>query len=185
MSDSHNAYDASKFHNVQRTWFGGSTKVGGGVVPYTPVSGSATSETIVNRYYPKGPIKVLKVGYQCVATASAAANATGASDRARIPIEFYKSSAAGVARTTLIASDAIKIHPVANTLTPLWSIGSKETIASEEVEANRFITIFAATAESNAGTAAAAVGTTLVSGSFAFFIDWVPKYDPSSEKWNT
>lgn len=181
----HNSYSAAKFHNVQRTWFGGSTKLGSGIVPYTTLVASGSSATVLTRYYPKGPIRVLKVGYQCVATASAAANATGASDRARIPVEFYKSSAAGAARTTLIASTAIKIHPVANTLTPRWSIGSKETIASAEVEAGRFLDIYLATAESNEGTAAAAVGTTLVSGSFAYFIDWVPKYDPSNENWNS
>lgn len=183
---SHNAYDAAKFHNIQRTRFGFTNKMGGQAsAAIAPLTGSASTETLVNRWYPKGPIKILKVGYQCVATASAAANATGASDRARIPIEFYKSNAAGTARSTLIASKDILIHPVANTLTPLWSIASKAVIASAEVEAGRFITVFAATAQSNAGTAAAAIGTTMVSGSFGFFIDWIPHYDPANEKWNT
>ncbi len=183
---SKNAYDAAKFHVITRQRFGYTTKLGGQAsAAIAPLTGSATTETLVQRWYPRGPIRVLKVGYQCVATASAAENATGASDRARVPIEFYKSSAAGVARTTLIASKDIRIHPVAATLTPLWSINSKATIASAEVEAGRFITIFAATAQSNEGTAAAARGTTMISGSFGFFIDWVPKYVPSAEKWNT
>jgi hypothetical protein len=176
-------YDEGKYGVVTRTWFGLTNKMGGqSSAALGPVSGSATSETIVTRWYPKGPIEVVKVGWLVVATASAAANATGASDRARIPIEFYKSNANGTARSTLIASDGLKIHPIANTLSPLWSIASKETIASAVVESGRFITIFAATAESNAGTAAAAVGTTLVSGSFAFFVDWIPKFDAN---WST
>ena len=183
---SHNAYDAAKFHVITRTWFGLTTKMGGQAsAAIAPVTGSATTETLVTRWYPRGPIDVLKVGYLCVATASAAANATGASDRARVPIEFYKSNAAGTARSTLIASKDILLHPVANTVTALWSIASQPTIASAEVEAGRFITIFAATAQSNAGTAAAAQGTTMVSGSFGFFIDWVPHYDPSNERWDT
>lgn len=174
-------YDEGKFGVITRTWFGLTNKMGGQGTALAPLSGSATTEIIVTRWYPRGPITVKKVGYLCVATASAAANATGASDRALIPIEFYKSSAAGVTRTTLIASDSIKIHPTTVTYCPLWTLGSKETMASAEVEAGRFVTIFAATALSNAGTAAEARGTTLVSGSFAFFVDWVPKFDP---KWS-
>jgi hypothetical protein len=181
----HNAYDAAKFHSVRRTWFGGSGKQGANTIPYTVLSGSATAAVIFNRVYFKGPVKVLKVGWQNVATASAAANATGASGRAVVPINFYKSSAAGVARDTKIAEVPINIHPVAITQTPLWSIGSKTTMASAEIEAGRFVTVHAATARSNKGVTAAARGTTMVSGSFAFFIDWAPKYDPSSDKWNT
>lgn len=177
-------YDEGKYGVITRTWFGLTNKMGGqGAAALAPLSGSATTETIVTRWYPRGPIKVKKVGFRCVATASAAANATGASDRALIPINFYKSSVAGVARTTLIASDAIKIHPTAVTYCPLWTLGSKEIMASAEVEAGRFVTIFAATPLSNAGTAAEARGTTLVSGSFAFFVDWVPKYDQT--KWSS
>ena len=184
----HNTYDAAKFHNIKRTWFGLTTKMGGQASSsIAPLSGTATTETLVTRWYPKGPIKVVKVGYRNVATASAAANATGATSRAVIPIEFYKSSAAGAARATLLGSAHITIAPVAITQCPLWSVGSLEgsSLASQEVEAGRFVTVFAATAQDAEGDAAAAGGTTMVSGSFAFFIDWVPKYDPSNEKWDT
>ena len=188
MSETNNFYDAAKYHNITRTWFGLTTKMGGQAsASIAPLTGSATTATLVTRWYPRGPIKVLKVGYLNVATASAAANATGATSRARIPIEFYKSNSSGTARSTLLGSDAITIAPVAITQCPLWSIGSKagSGLSSQEVEAGRFITIFAATAEDSEGDAAAARGTTMISGSFAFFVDWVPKYDPSNEKWNT
>jgi hypothetical protein len=176
-------YDEGKYGVVTRTWFGLTTKMGGsGDVPVVPTAGSASSETLVTRWYPRGPIEVLKVGWRVVATASAAANATGASDRARVPIEFYKSNAAGTARSTLIASDAIKLHPVANTVGALWSVSSKETMASSVIEAGRFVTIFMATAESNEGTAAAAIGTTFISGSYARFMDWIPKFNA---KWGS
>jgi len=182
----YNTYDAAKFHVITRQWFGLTTKMGGECsAAIAPLTGSASTATLVTRWYPRGPIKVLKIGYLNVATASAAANATGATSRALIPFEFYKSSAALVARTTLLGSLVARIALVALTYTPLWNVASKTDLASQEVEAGRFITIFAATPTDAAGDQAAGVGTCMVSGSFAFYIDWVPKYDPSNEKWNT
>lgn len=175
-----NAYDDSRYGQITRTWFGLTDKVGGYTTTAFIHSGSATTKTWLARWYPKGPIDVVKIGWQCLATASAIDNATGASDMARMPFEVYKSSAAGVTRTTLIASDAVKFHPTAN-LPSLWAIASKETIASAEVEAGRFVTIFVATSESNEGTQQAARTSICTSGSFAVFIDWVPKFN---SKWD-
>ena len=175
-----NFYDDSKFGVVTRTWFGLTDKFGGGFTSAYEMAGSASTKTFLTKWYPKGPIKIVKVGWRTLATASAANNATGASGHALIPILFYKSSAAGAARNTLIASDHIPLHP---TLPTLFAIGSKETIASAEVEAGRFLTIFAASAQSNEGSVTAAIGTVTMGGSWAFFIDWIPKFDPDG-KWD-
>lgn len=176
-----NAYDDGRYGKITRSWFGLTDKVGGHTTTAFIHSGSATTKTWLARWYPKGPIKIVKMGWQILATASAIDNATGASDMARMPIELWKSGNDGTTRQVLVASDAIKFHPT-ESLPALWAIGSKETIASAKVEAGRFLTIFVATSESNEGTQQAARTSISTSGSYAVFIDWVPKF---SSKWDT
>jgi len=166
------SYANDKFSVITRTWFGRTNKHGGGyTAPFT--FGSATTADKVARWYPKGPIKVLKIGHQILATLSTPATG-GAIDA--VPYRMYKSSAAAAAKDTLIASNAVKADDTDREA--LYNIGSKETIASAEVESGRFITV--RTASPVTGDATAGDGT--VGGSVAFFIDWIPKY---STKWDS
>ena len=164
------SYSNDKFSVITRTWFGKTNKHGGNFTSaYT--FGSGTVADKLARWYPKGPIKVLKIGHQILATLSTPATG-GAIDV--VPYRIYKSNAAGAAKSTLIASNAVMADDANREA--IYAIGSKETIASAEVEAGRFITLRTATPVT--GDATAGDGT--VGGSAAFFIDWVPKY---SAKW--
>ena len=171
----HNTYDAGKFHVINRTWFG-LTKKHGGDVAAAYTFGSATGVTHLTRWYPKGPIKVLKTGARVLATlGTPASNA----DVEYKPIRVYKSSAAGASLNTLIAS--YKIIAADTSRLALYGVASKETMASAEVEAGRYISIRSGSPTTADGTA----DNGTVNGSVAFFIDWRPHYDPSSEKWDT
>ena len=172
-------YSDAKYGVIERTWFGLPRKYGGHCASGFTIA-SGTTESVVTRWYPKGPIDIKKVGVQVVATLASAANATGSVDRQRLPIEFYKSSSGGTARTTLLGS----VHVVmgAGGRTARYGIASDPTPASSEVEAGRFISIYLASANSDNGTAMGAIGTVLRTGTLAMFIDWVRKYDTN---WNS
>lgn len=177
MSNSHNAYDAAKFHSIRRKWFGLTNKLGGEFTSaYT--FGSATAATKLLRWHPKGPIRILKVGHMIVATLSTPASNA---DVELQPYRVYKSSAAGASHNTQIASQVITARDTGRE--SLWAIASKtgSSIASAEVEAGRYISIRTGSPTTGDGT----VDNGTVGGSVAFFIDYVPKYDPSNEKWNT
>lgn len=167
------SYSNDKYSVVNRTWFG-LTKKHGGEAASGYTIGSATTADQLARWYPKGPLKVLKVGHRVLATLSTPATA-GAIDMA--PYRIYKSSSSGTAKTTLIASNAIVADDT--NIEALYAVGSKETIASEEVEAGRFLTIRTASPTTGAGT----TGDGTIGGTVAFFIDWVPKYSTSG-KWD-
>ena len=157
-------YDASKFGVVTRTWFGLTDKFGGGYTTmYT--KGSATTVVKLKRHYPKGPIRILKMGLQVLATLGTPA--TAPSD------QFYwrLSKAGGVIGTDLIAADTT--NRVA-----LYGIASKELTSTDcVIAAGDYISIKTSTPYTANGTVEA--GT--INGSFAFFIDWVPV---NSKEWD-
>jgi hypothetical protein len=175
-----NFYDDSKFGVVRREWFGLPKAHGGASVPYT--IGSATAVTHLARWYPKGPVEILKVGAYVTTALATAANATGSSLRERIPFRIYKSNAAGASMSTLLAS----FHIVSGDSDRLarYGIASKETMASAVIEQKRYVTIRSGSAVSDSGSEHAAAGTVLDSGSFAFFIDWRPKQDLVTGVWD-
>lgn len=173
-------YDNQALGVVFRKFFGNSLKSASGPTAVT-FTGSGSSTNLITRFYPKGPIRIVKFGFQVVATGSACANATGCSIRAVLPFKLYKSNGATV-RATLMASDHMTNFPKASRSPALWGISSKETMASNEVEAGRFLTIYVGTPTSRSGTAAAAVGTVGNGGSYAFFIDYKQMWDPDGKE---
>jgi hypothetical protein len=174
-------YDDARYGVVERTWFGLRRSLGGDAASVFMNSGSGTIENVVKRWYPKGPIDVIKMGVMVVATlASSGANATGLLKRAKRPVKFYKSGGGGTAKTTLLGS--LHLTAVTSGRQARYAIASDPTPASSEVEAGRFITITLATPNANDGTAAG-VGS-IGNGSYAFFIDWVRKFGQETQKWD-
>jgi len=171
-----NTYDAAKFQVIERKWFGLTKKVGGDAASGYTFGSTGTDVDHLARWYPRGPIKVLKAGYKVLATLATPATAIAA----WALINIFKSNATGTAKSTKLTSYTVKTD---DTNRPdLWAIGASNTVmASSEVEAGRFITIQAATPTSENATAAA--GT--LGGTVAFFIDYRRHYDPSNEKWDT
>ena len=166
-------YDDSKYGVIERTWFGLPRRYGGECASGFTIA-SGTTETVVLRYYPKGPIEIVKAGAFVLATVSSADNSTGCVDRQRLPVEFWKSNASGTARSTLLASTHVVLGDTGRTAR--FGFASNESPASAEVEAGRFITVFLATPNSDNGTAAGADGTIMGGGTLAFFIDWKRRY---------
>lgn len=169
-----NFYNDSKFGVITRKWFGLTKKVGGDCAAGYTI-GSATITNHLARWYPRGPIKVTKVGFMVLATLSTPASNA---DVELAPVRFYKSNSSGTSKSTLIASDGLVPRDTGRQA--LWSINSKETIASAEVEAGRFITICTGSPTTGDGT----VDNGTIGGTLAFFIDFVPQFD-SSGKWDT
>jgi hypothetical protein len=167
-----NFYDDAKFGVIERTWFGLPRKYGGHCASGFTI-GTGTTEAVVARWYPKGPIDIVKTGAFVVATLASAANATGSVTRQRLPIEFYKGDG-GTTRNTLMASTHLIMGDGGRTAR--FGFASDESPASSEVEAGGYISIYLATANSDNGTVEGAIGTVLRTGTFAVFIDWVRKY---------
>jgi hypothetical protein len=130
--------------------------MGGGFSALT--KGSATCVTKIKKWYPKGPIDIKKIGMQVVATA--ATPATNASCDG-FYYRVYKSGV--VAATDLVLFD--DTNRIAQ-----YEIASKEVDLS--LAEGSYISIKTSSSYTGDGTVDA--GT--ISGSFAFFIDWVPKY---------
>lgn len=176
-----NSYDDAKYGVISRTWMGRPLTKGGDAAAAIAIAGSATTANRIVGYTPKGPMVVEKVGVQVVATLASSVNATGSVLRQRVPFEFYKGTSSTL-RQTMIGSCHIIIGDGGRTA--LYGIASQlgSSLASQEVEAGKLITVYQATANSDNGSAAVAIGTVVRTGSVAFFIDTRPKYD--SSKWN-
>lgn len=159
-----NHYDSGKYGVITRTFFGLHNKLGGGYTSaYT--KGSATTTVKLKRFYPKGPIKILKVGLQVLATLGTPATAP--------PDGFYYRLGKG---SGVIATDWVLAQTTGRI--PLYGIASKPITATTGViAAGDYITIKTSTPYTADGTVEA--GT--INGSFAFFIDWVPVPDAG---WN-
>ncbi len=170
-----NAYDDSKFGVIQRTWFGLTGKWGGEGVAYfqagTIAVGGAwgttdnTSATLLQGWYPKGPIKMLKFGRMVLATMT-----NGSNDL--FPVYLKTRGASGSAAATLyIKSTSTAVAP--------RDIASTTTFTVSQVKAGEYVYIRCGTPCTDKGTAGNTATTT---GTVAFFIDWIPTY---SSKWDT
>ena len=159
----HPLYDDGIFGVVQRKWFGLTKKCGGDSAGgFTFGTTDATVIDHVTRYYPKGPMKLLKFGCLVLATLSNASND-------KITCRLYKD-------TGVEASLDAK-----NTSTDVsqYAINSTVTFTSATVGPGTFLAIDSATPDTDDGTAANTATTT---GSVAFFIDYVPIFHTS--KWD-
>ena len=61
-----NFYDDAKYGVIERHWFGLPKTWGGGAA--AGFTFNETQSALIKRYYPKGPIKLLKIGVQTLAT---------------------------------------------------------------------------------------------------------------------
>jgi hypothetical protein len=167
-------YDDARFRVIHRKYFGLPKHMGGDAASPATDSGftigSATAQTHF-RWYPRGPIRVLKAGSFTLATlATPATNA----DVEYVPVRMYKSSAGGTANSVLLFSWTLIAADTSRSVQ--YAISSDISAASEEVEAGRFITLVTGSPTTAAGT----VDNGTVSGTLAFFLDWAPKFSPTA-----
>ena len=169
-----NAYDDSRYSVITRTWFGLTGKWGGQGVAYFQ-SGTIgvggywgttdnTSATLLQGWYPRGPIKMLKFGCMILATCTNDSNDL-------FPVYLKTRGASASAGATLY---------IKNTSTGMAprTINSTTTFTVSQVKAGEYVYIRSGTPTTDDGTTANTATTT---GTVAFFIDWVPTY---SNKWD-
>lgn len=182
-------YDSAAFHVVERIYWGLTRKHGGDASAGISQAGSGTSTTPVTRFYPKGPIDIVSFGVRVLATLATAANATGATARSRIPFRLYKSTANGTAKGTVMATFHLQVgdaSPTAHPRLALYGVASDFSLASNEVERGRYLTVFTGTPSSDKGTLPAAPGTMLRTGTYALFMDYARKYtdgEQATQSW--
>lgn len=154
-------YDDGIYGMIQRKWFGLTKKYGGDVAAgYTLGTTDATAIAHVARWYPRGPIRVLKGGSFTLATL----NGSGV-DRIDCRIKVRGASASLAASFDAFASAQ-------------FSFASDESMTNALVKAGEYISIRTGTPETDKGTAK---NTSTTTGTLAFFVDWVPFYDA---KWD-
>jgi len=61
-----NSYDDARYGVIERIWFGATAKHGG--QSSAPITFNETAANKVTRWYPKGPVQILKFGAKTVAT---------------------------------------------------------------------------------------------------------------------
>ena len=163
-----NFYDDSKFGVVQRKWFGLTKKHGGDCAAgYTFGVKSATSQTAVSKWYPRGPIMIKKIGARVLATVQG----SGSTDRISCRV-LTRGASASVAGTFSLDLDGSTLAP--------YSMASLSSMTIGQVKAGEYITIRSGTPKTAKGTAA---NTSTTSGTVAYFIDYTPRYDATG-KWD-
>lgn len=163
-----NFYSDSKFGVINRKWFGLVKKMGGdSATGYTfaATKGATTTKHLV-AWYPRGPIKMMKAGSFCIATIT---NASVDLYQARIRT---RGASASTGCTWYLKSTATAVAE--NT------VASTTTFTVSQVKAGEYVAIDTATPTTDKATAVAATTT----GTLAFFIDYVPTYDPTG-KWDS
>lgn len=156
-------YDDAKFGVIERRWFGLTQKCGGDAAAgFTFGTTDATKHIHVTRWYPKGPIKLLKFGYLTLATTSGGAT-----------VADYVPARVQVDGSNETSSDL----EVRNSATQ-YSIGSVTGFTNAIVDAGSYITIKSATAVSDDGTDAKSA---TFSGTVAYFLDYTREF---STKWD-
>lgn len=163
-----NFYDDSRFGVIERQWFGLSKKWGGAVPNARVASGigcfgttDATVKTHIAKWYPRGPIKLVKAGTMNLATV------TNASVD-RIPVRVLvrgASASLGCLFYNAKGNQAV--------------VASTTTFTVRTVKAGEYLAIKTGTPQTDNGTAANTATTT---GTVAFFVDYVRSWDPS--KWD-
>jgi hypothetical protein len=154
------SYSDGKYGVITRKWFGLTKKFGGDCATgYTLGTTDATARSQVARWYPKGPIDIVKAGSFTLATL----NGSGV-DKIDCRVKVRGASASLCASFNCFAS-------------ALYSFASDSTMAVKRVKAGEYLSIRTGTPETDKGTAK---NTSTTTGTLAFFVDWVPVYD---SKW--
>lgn len=157
-----NSYDDARFGIIERKWFGLTKKYGGDVAAgYTLGTTDATAIAHVARWYPKGPIRIVKAGSFTLATL----NGSGV-DRIDARVKVRGASASLAASWNAFASAPN-------------SFASDESMSAYRVKAGEYLAIRTGTPETDKGTAK---NTSTTTGTLAFFVDWVRDY--TAAKWD-
>lgn len=155
-------YDDGQYGVITRKWFGLTKKYGGDCATgYTLGTTDATAIAHVARWYPRGPIKVLKAGSFTLATL----NGSGV-DRIDARVKVRGASASLAASWDAFASAQ-------------FTFASDISMSAVQVKAGEYLSIRTGTPETDNGTAK---NTSTTTGTLAFFVDYVPMYDVT--KWN-
>lgn len=158
-------YSDSQFGVIQRKWFGLTKKFGGDCADgYTFATTDATTIDHLSRWYPKGPIRLVKAGHITLATVGGGGTAF---DRVPARILVNGSTESG----TFYVDDGGAPYAVG-------AAGSTVTFTNAVVDAGSYIGVRTGTPESDAGTES---NTATVTGSVAFFIDF--KSEWAEGKW--
>lgn len=161
-----NFYDDSKFGVIRREWFLLSKKLGG--YSTTARAGAsrgcfgttdATSKTHVTRWYPRGPIKMLKAGSFVQATMTQAS-----SDLVQARL-YTRGASASTGCSWYVKSTSTAVSA--------FTIASTTTFTVSQVKAGEYISIKTGTPVTDKGTAA---NTATLTGTVAFFIDYVSTF---------
>jgi len=160
-----NNYSAGKFQVRQRTYIGLTKKWGGATAAgFTLATTDATAIEHVAKHYPKGPMKLLKVGAFALATIGGSAGVDKID--CRFKVRGASASLAGSFNANLESQAAF---------------GSDETMTAFKMKAGEYLSIRTGTPETDNGTVQ---NTATVTGTLAFFYDWVPLYD-NGGNWDT
>jgi len=154
-------YDAGKYGVITRKWFGLTKKWGGDVAAgySSAATKGATAVTHLSYWYPRGPVKIVKVGRMVLATL------TNASSDRWVAAFRTRGASASVAATVALKSTSTAVS--------IAAIASKETMTIEQCKAGEYISIRTSTPVTDKATTVAATTT----GTIAFFVDYEPVYD--------
>jgi hypothetical protein len=157
------SYADGKYGVIERKWFGLTKKFGGDCADgYTFGTTDATTIDHLSRWYPKGPIRLLKAGHIVLATI--AVGATAGDD---IP-----------ARLRVNGANESGDWDIDDGAAP-YAIASTVTFTNPIIDAGSYIGIRTGTAVSGDGTES---NTATSTGTVAFFIDYVREYHQT--KWD-
>jgi hypothetical protein len=164
-------YSDDKYGVIKRQWFLLSKKFGG--FSSTARAGAsrgcfgttdATSKVHITRWYPKGPIKMIKAGSFVQATMTQAS-----SDLVQARITTRGGSAStGCSWYVKSTSTAVSAFAIASTT----------TFTVKQVKAGEYVSIKTGTPVTDKGTAA---NTATLTGTVAFFIDYYDTFDPAGK----
>jgi hypothetical protein len=157
------SYADDKYGVIQRKWFGLTKKYGGDCAAgYTFATTDATAIAHLARWYPKGPIKIIKAGSFTLATL----NGSGV-DKIDCRVKIRGASASLAASFNCFASAQ-------------FSFASDSSVSPAVVKAGEYISIRTGTPETDKGTVK---NTATTLGTMAFFVDYVP-YFTAAGKWD-
>lgn len=165
-----NTYDDNKYGVITRKWFGLSKKLGGDAAAGYTLAGTGDAgpdTTHLTRFYPKGPVNIIKFGVFNLATQSQGASAV---DKCLARLKGRGASASNMASVNLVQTAPFAIASIESSNTTDFPI--------TRVNAGEYISIVQATKETANGTD---LGSTLA-GTVAFFVDIVPAFD--ADKWD-
>jgi hypothetical protein len=161
-------YDDAKYGVITRKWFGLTEKHGGeDSGGYTFGTTDATNISQLARWYPKGPIRLVKFGSFALATIT---NASNDLLKARL---LTRGASASVAASHNVKSTA--------TARSQYTFASVETMQVSKCKAGEYLAIETATPSTDNGTAANTATTT---GTVAFFVDYTPQFEPEGSNFD-